>query len=455
MRSAGGRAWRVVALVAAAGVTAALATTTATAQAQPSPAPAPASSDELPRIRITDPGRDLFRLAVPRADGDRDLAGEATGVLTRDLDIVGLFRLLDPTSFPAALLAEGLGFSSALWGQVGAQGVAKLRITRTDGGGVTVEGRLYQMGRGEAPVLTRTYRGGAPGDGRALAHAWANDVIAHFTGQPGVFGSRIAFAQTGRGRAREIATVDMDGARMAVVTRMGSECLLPAFAPSGGEISFTSFLRGNPDLWIVSAAGGRARRVSRQPGLNTGAVWAPDGRSLALTLSHEGNSEIYRIGLDGQVMGRLTRAPGIDSSPSFSPDGAQIAFVSDRQGTPQIWLMPSGGGAGQRLTFQGRYNQTPRFSPRADRPQIAFTGRDERGVFDVFIYDVKAGTVDRLTQNQGSNYDPAWSPDGRLIVYASSRGGLFVANPDTRTEVQIWKGGASSPSWGPAPGRAR
>jgi len=115
--------------------------------------------------------------------------------------------------------------------------------------------------------------------------------------------------------------------------------------------------------------------------------------------------------------------------------------------------MSAGGGGAKRVTFQGKYNQTPRWSPRADKPQIAFTGRDERGVFDVFILDVKSGRIDRLTQGKGSNLDPTWSPDGRLIAYVSSRGGLFVQNPETHHEVQIWHGSGSSPSWGPAPRR--
>jgi len=415
---------------------------TATAQ------PAPPAGDDLPRIRITDPNRDLFRLGLPAAVGDAALAAEATEIETRDLDVAGLFRLLDPTSFPAALVAEGLGFSAALWSQVGAQGVAKLQVTRA-GGGVVLEARLYQLGRGEAAVLAKTYRGG---EVRPLVHAWANDLVAHFTGQAGVFGSRIAFALTGHGAAHEIAAVDMDGGRMAVLTHMGADSLLPAYSPGGGEIAFTSFLRDNPDLWIVAASGGRARRVSKQAGLNTGAAWAPGGKTIALTLSFEGNSEIYSIrAADGVVAEKLTQNPAIDSSPSFSADGSQIAFVSNRQGSPQIFVMPATGGAARRVTFQGRYNQTPRFSPRADRPQIAFTGRDETGTFDVFVLDLKSGKVDRVTQNQGSNFDPTWAPDGRLLCYASSRGGLYIANPETRHEVRVWKGGAASPSWGPAP----
>ncbi len=422
-------------------LTTVLVASASTARAQPQQ-----QVDELPRIRITDPGRDLLRLGLPNASGVPDLAAQAIAIERRDLDIVGLFRLLEPVSFPPALQTEGLGFSSALWSQVGAQGVAKIEARR-EAGGLVVEGRLYQVARGDAAVLTKTYRGP---DLRPLVHAWANDVIGHFTGTRGIFGSRIAFAMSGK--AGEIASVGADGADVKVVTGMRSLCMLPAYSPTGAEIAFTSYLRGTPDLWIVSASGGRARRVSGRPGMNAGATWEPGGRNLVLTLSFEGNAELYRIApSDGKVLAQLTRSPAIETSANFSPDGSQIAFVSDRQGTPQLFVMAASGGAARRLTFQGSYNQTPRWNPRADKPVIVFTGRDERSVFDIFTLDVKAGKVSRITQNQGSNQDPSWSPDGRLVVYASSRGGLWATNPDTQHEVQIYRGGAASPSWGPAP----
>src|SRR5437868_2182421 len=114
----------VVAMALAAGFC--LGTTAARAQG-----PGTGGDEDLPKIRITPAGGDLFRLALPKATGDGDAARMALDTATRDLDISGIFHLLDPDSFPADLQNEGLGFSSALWSQVGAQGVAKLKATRT------------------------------------------------------------------------------------------------------------------------------------------------------------------------------------------------------------------------------------------------------------------------------------------------------------------------------------
>jgi len=407
---------------------------------------APTEEDLPPEkiFEINPSGVQLLRLAVPRAEGDSGAVAVET--MSKDMDVTGLFQVLDPSSFPAQLQNEGLGFSSALWTQVGAQVVIKMKAS-----GGALEGKLFVVARGDEPALAKSYR---HADIRDAIHEFANDIVQSTTGKRGVFGSRIAFAMSGRG-AHEIGSVDMDGGRMAVLTKMGSDSLLPAYSPGGAEIAFTSYARNNPDLWIVSSGGGRARRVSKQPGLNTGAAWSPDGRLIALTMSYEGNSEIYRVSPeDGHVLGRLTQSPAIDSSPSFSPDGSQIAFVSNRQGSPQIFVMPAGGGGAKRVTFQGKYNQTPRFNPRSDKPQIAFTGRDEKGAFDVFILDLKTTRIDRIVATgKGPNLDPTWSPDGRLLAYTSSRGGIFVYNPETHHEVQVWKGSASSPSWGPAPRR--
>jgi TolB protein len=402
--------------------------------------------------RLTGPSTDgkLFRLALPNALGEPQLAVQASEIARRAFDIVGFLKTTGQAAVPAELRREGLEASAAAWSRSGTDGVVKLLASR-EGAAVIVEGRLYQVARGDSPVLARTYRGP---ELRPLVHAFVNDVVAQLTGVRGIFGSRIAYAIPGP--RSEIGSVGADGAEPKVLTAMSArrkaECLLPAYSPSGAEIAFTSYLRGTPDLWLVPAVGGRARILSKRPGMNSGAAWSPRVREIVMTLSHEGSADLYRISSeDGRVLERLTRTPSMDISATLSSDGSQIAFVSDREGTPQIFLMSSAGGPARRLTFQGKNNTTPRWNPRPEKAQIAFTGLDERGAFDVFIYDLKTGAIIRVTQHQGSNQSPDWSPDGRLLVYSSSRGGLFVMNPETLKEARIYKGRAASPSWGPAP----
>ena len=131
---------------------------------------------------------------------------------------------------------------------------------------------------------------------------------------------------------------------------------------------------------------------------------------------------IYSIQELGEILRRLTRHKSIDISPTWSPDGKQIAFVSDREGSPQLWVMNADGSNKRRLTYQGKYNQSPDWSPKGDL--IAYTSRDENFVFDIFTVDPKDPTqVRRLTQNQGNNEEPLFSPDGRHIVFSSTRTG--------------------------------
>ncbi|MEK6606641.1 MAG: translocation protein TolB [Myxococcota bacterium] len=398
------------------------------------------------KIQISGAERARYKIAAPRPLGDADLAAELEDALAMDFRMVGLFDVLDPRGFLAKLDVEGMGIAAPDWTSVGAQGVIKARVTRV-GGDAALEARFYEVARPLAPAVERTDRA-AVADVRRLAHRFANDVYRHLTGEDGPFLTRILYVRPS-GRAKDIVAVDVDGHRPTVLVANGADNVLPAWAPGGDRIAWTSLLWLNPDLF-EARLGARPRRLSRHAGLNIGAAFSPDGRTIALTLSKDGNAEIYLVrAADGEILARLTDHPGIDASPSFSPDGAQLAFVSNRQGSPQIWVMPASGGAAKRVTFQGNYNQSPRFSPRSDVSQIAFTGRDERGRFDVFVLDLAAGTTQRVTQNQGDNWEPTWAPGGRLLAFASSRGGIWVATPDGQHQAQIVKGAAETPVWSP------
>jgi TolB protein len=397
---------------------------------------------------ITGTGEALFRIAIPPVidgGGAADAAKTIQTVMVNDVTLIGLFKVLSPAGFLANLAKEGVAVDLQPWVNVGAQAVVKAKATSI-GGAVSVDFYLYDMGKGNAPVLTKTYKGAARG-ARQLAHRFGDEIVKYYTGERGIFLTKIAFAAGNpRTGASQVYAMDYDGYGVYRVSSTGNQNLLPSWS-SRGEISYTSYLWQNPDLFVVGGGGGRAYRISKWPGLNMGGAWSPSGNAIALTLSKDGNPEIYTITPAGQIIRRLTSHPGIDTSPAWSPDGSQIAFVSNRGGSPQVYVMSASGGNVRRLTYKGGYNQEPAWCPRPDLPLVAFTGRDERGNFDVFTVNVSTGELKRLTQGEGSNKSPSWSASGRLLVFSSSRGGLWIMNRDGLNQHRVYKGGAQTPAW--------
>ena len=170
------------------------------------------------------------------------------------------------------------------------------------------------------------------------------------------------------------------------------------------------------------------------------------GGRVLFSSTRDGNSEIYSAALDGSDQRRLTRDPGIDVSPTCGPNG-MVAFVSSRHGGPQIFTMNVDGGNVQRVTYKGSHNQTPAFCQDPQTPLIAFSARDGGG-FDIVTINLKTGEYKRLTQGQGVNQDPTFSPDCRMVAFASSRGGIYVSNPDGLNQIKVLSGPLSTVRWG-------
>lgn len=400
--------------------------------------PLPAMADNEPlEVELWGGIRDLYKIAVPRPLGHGESAAELQEIQALDFKLSSLFEVLDERSYLADLAAEGLSIEKDPWVQVGAQGVTKCKVGRA-GGRVELECRLFEVARGGKAVLTHRDSGAAD-ELRSMVHKWVNKVIGYFTGEDGVFGTRLLFSRRIGPGSKHVYTADWTGGGVGRVTRNNSINLLPAWGP-GGSIYYTSFVEGSP--WLYRT--GQRQAVLSHPGLNMGAAF--HGGQMAVVLSKDGNPEIYVGGADGSGLRRLTNSGAIDVSPTWSPDGSKIAFVSDRHGSPQIFVMSAGGGGAKRVTYKGDYNQTPCWCPRGGSNLIAFTGRDG-GTYDVFTVEAGGGKIRRLTQHQGRNMDPAFSPDCRAVAFHSSRGGIFVSNPEGLNQNLVIKGGADTIKW--------
>jgi TolB protein len=385
-------------------------------------------------IDVTGAERALYRIAIPNLlGGDQGAATEGAEVIRNDLRLVSLFQVLDPKGFLANLQQEGLGYVEAPWSSVGAQGVVKGQIA-----GGSIEMRFYEVARGQTPVLQKTYRGGA-GQLRAFMHDFANEILRVLTGKAGSFGTRLLFARKGGAGRKDIYIADFDGKNEGRISKGRGIAVLPSFGMGKIWYSMVTEL----GTFITNTAAGE-KPVITGDGINMGISVC--GSRAYFSSTRDGNSEIYSSNLDGGGVTRLTNNPAIDVSPTCGP-GGQIAFVSARHGGPQVFLMSATGGEPKRITFKGSHNQTPAFCRDAATPMIAFSGRDGGG-WDIFTVSLKTGAYTRITQGQGVNQDPAFSPDCRMIAFASSRGGIFISNPEGLNQNKVISGSASTIRWG-------
>ncbi|NOY90548.1 MAG: hypothetical protein GXP55_05005 [Deltaproteobacteria bacterium] len=394
---------------------------------------------ELPErgvvIEIDSPERALFKMAVPNLRGSGSMGSSAAEVLRNDFKLVSLFQVLDSRSFIANLEQEGLGIDPGAWSAVGAQGVIKGEISGS-GRNLTLELRLFELARGSTATLTRSYHG-RPGQIRGFVHDFANEVLRVLTGKLGAFGTRIAFARRSGPGHKDVYVASFDGHSVGRITDGSGVSMLPSFGPGGIWYSRLTDLG-----MFITNSGAEGRPIIDGDGLNMGPTIC-NGR-VYFTSTRDGNSEIYSARTDGTELRRITHHPAIDVSPSCGP-GGRIAFVSTRHGSPQIFVMDGSGGGIRRVTYRGSHNQTPAFCPDASQPLIAFTGRG--GGMDVFTVNVATQQYTRLTQGQGVNKDPAFSRDCRMVAFYSSRGGIYISNPEGLNQNRVISGHAETLRW--------
>jgi TolB protein len=409
----------------------------------------PSSLFSRATIDIDSPTAKKISIVVPDlinlGSGEPALGGILSQLLSKDLEFSGFFQGVDPKTFLGKDDEKNPDFRA--WGLTGAELLVKGNY-QTTGSGFQADFRLYDVQQGRL-LLGKQYSGGA-GDHKKMVHRFADEILFLLTGEYGFFQTQIAFVSTTSGK-KEIYLADFDGSNFNRLTHHNSISLSPRWSPKGQEIAYTSYKDGNPSLYLLRLPGGQSQRISNRPGLNISPAWFPGGDSLAVALSQSGgNSEIFHISRDGNILQRLTHGAAIDVSPAWSPDGKQMAFVSNRSGNPQIYIMQVATKETRRVTFQGNYNVNPVWSPKGDRIAYAAMAGNH---FDIYTLAIKNGEAQRLTFG-GNNESPDFSPDGRMILFSSTRQGksaLYVMNLNgaNQRRITFLNGEQFSPSWGP------
>jgi len=163
-----------------------------------------------------------------------------------------------------------------------------------------------------------------------------------------------------------------------------------------------------------------------------------DGKQLLFVANKLGRTRLGTISLTGPLPARdkdvawLTDWSDLQyETPRSSPDGREIV-VSVRQpdGFKDIWILDQSGRKTGELMHDRALDGNAVWS--ADGRTILFTS-DRSGIFNIYAFDRKTGTVSQLTNVLGGAFTPALSPDGSLLVYASysSRGFDLHQQPAT------------------------
>ena len=184
--------------------------------------------------------------------------------------------------------------------------------------------------------------------------------------------------------------------------------------------------------------------------------WSPDGKKLLLTRIHEGKMALWIMDADGENLKRLLpehTEPHFDGY--FSPDGKRIVYVYDQlQGTDgklRINVCAADGSDDRTLIPHKAFEESPRWSP--DGKLVLWVSTRGKNP-DLYTVDADGKNETRLTSDPAYDLHPAWSPDGKKIAFSSGRSGrhkLFLMNADGTGTKQLTTGDYLDawPAWSP------
>tara|TARA_Y100000591_G_scaffold241569_1_gene212294 strand:- start:316 stop:1653 length:1338 start_codon:yes stop_codon:yes gene_type:complete len=341
------------------------------------------------------------------------LGEEISKIIEQNAKSTGLFNPLNKDAFVQKPDIAHLKPRFEDWRLIKAQALVTGKLLLNDDK-LKVEFRLWDLTAAkEMLALSFTT---TPSNWRRVAHIISDKIYERLTGEGGYFDTRIIFvSETGpkEQRVKKLALMDQDGHNIKYLT-LGNELVLtPRFNPTNQLVTYMSYFRNMPRVYLLDIETGIQEIVGNFPGMTFAPRFSPDGKKIIMSFAKDGNSDIYSMDLNTRVVEQITKHPSIDTSPSFSPDGKFIAFNSDRSGLQQIYVMRNDGTGVKRITHGKGIYGTPVWSPRGDL--IAFT-KVRKGKFYIGVMR-SDGSGERLLTENFYQEAPSWSPNGRVLIF--------------------------------------
>ncbi len=397
---------------------------------------------------------------VPRSSSAQPLANIFSDVVRGDLAYSGILELVSKSFYPLQVPSVPSELKYQAWSDppASAQLLAFGNLSAS-GNDLAIEAWLYDVRNPSIPALLgKRYRGEVTdAQIRRFAHEFADEIIKLLSGGvPGIASTQIAFVSLRSGN-KEIWVMDYDGANQRQVTFLRSIALTPRWSSDATRIAFTCYTSAggftSAQICLHSMETGKLMAFPRWRGTNSSPAWSPDGSQIMFMSSMDGDPELFVCDPSGGHLKRITYSAGVDTSPAWNPKtGQQVVFVSDRSGVPQLYLMNADGSNVVKLELPDMgYVIDPAWSPNGQL--LAFSWRRPNGNYDVYIMDVATRQIVELTRDAGRNERPSWAPDGRHIVFESTRTGarqIWTMLADgTQAHQLTTQGQNESPNWSP------
>ncbi|MCH7525926.1 MAG: PD40 domain-containing protein [Planctomycetes bacterium] len=317
------------------------------------------------------------------------------------------------------------------------------------GAAVHVRAQKEQDTHSEAPVLTNI---------RQLTNAdmgFARAGEAYFSPD----GKSIIFQAVPIGQEHyQIYTLPTAGGSPTMVSTGRGACTCAYFHPNGKKIIFASshldpdlgkvkekeeetggykwFFNEHMDIFEANLDGSNLHRLTDTPGYDAEGTFSSDGRQIVFTSRRDGDLEIYVMDADGGNQRRMTHGKGYDGGPFFSPNGKTIIYRGDRRNDGkmnlQLRTVNTDGGNDRAITDNPVFNWCPYWYPSGKC--FIFTQVDHEAWskgrapnYDLFMMTPEGRNLTRITFAPAFDGLPAFSPDGKRLIWTSKRGGLTAS----------------------------